>query len=356
MLDKITELSHEFGTSEYIQGGGGNSSVKNKETLWIKPSGTTMADLTRDMFVAIDRAKLAKIYDAKLPAETSARESMVNEMMMAAMYPYSSGRPSVESLLHDSFAASYVMHTHPQLVNGMACAKNGAELCRRLFPEAMWAEYVDPGYTLSIAVRKQIKDYVVRTGKESEVVIIENHGIFVACDSAQGVKRTYKNLMSRLRKEYKKENVSTILKMGLPPSDAVKKEMAETLKRLMGAEAAVMCASGRFKVAEGPLTPDHVVFMKSYPFVGDPTPKTISAFKSKNGYFPRVISTKTGVFTVGTNERNADVTMKLAKDGALVEQLAGAFGGVKYMNEKARIFIENWEMEVYRQKVVAGQA
>jgi rhamnose utilization protein RhaD (predicted bifunctional aldolase and dehydrogenase) len=356
MLDKLTQLSHEFGTTEYIQGGGGNSSAKNKETLWIKPSGTTMSELTREMFVAIDRTKLARVLEAKLPAAWSAREAAVTEMMMAAMYPYSTGRPSVESLLHDSFAATFVVHTHPQLVNGMTCAKNGAEVCKRLFPDALWVEYADPGYTLSIVVRKHIKDYVARKGREPEMVIIENHGIFVACDTAQGLRKIYKNVMGTLRKEYKKEGVPTTIEVALPPSAEVKAETVETLKRLMKAEAEFICSSGSFKVPAGPLTPDHVVFMKSYPFMGEPTTKTMAAFKQKHAYLPRVISTEKGVFTTGTNERSTDAAMKLAKDGALVEQLTAAFGGVKYMSEKARTFIENWEVEVYRQKVVAGQA
>ena len=356
MLDKITALSHEFGTSEYIQGGGGNTSAKNKETLWIKPSGTTLGDIKKEMFVAMDRSKLARICDTKMPANASAREETVKDMMMAAMYPYASGRPSVEALLHDSFNAKFVVHTHPALLNGLTCAKNGEAVCKKLFPEALWAEYVDPGYTLSVAVRKLIKDFIAKKGHEPEMVIIENHGIFVAGETAEHIEKLYKTLMSTLRKEYKKAGVSTHLEIGMPPSAEVKKEMDALLKRLMGDEAAVLCSSGAYNVCAGPLTPDHVVFMKSYPLIGEPSSKVVSAFKTKNGYFPKVISVKGGVFTVGTSEKNADLTMKLAKDGALVEQLTAAFGGVKYMTEKARTFIENWEVEVYRQKVAAGKA
>ncbi|MDK2858172.1 MAG: hypothetical protein PWQ89_1291, partial [Verrucomicrobiota bacterium] len=36
-LKTIVELSHEFGTADYVKGGGGNTSVKNAATLWVKP-------------------------------------------------------------------------------------------------------------------------------------------------------------------------------------------------------------------------------------------------------------------------------------------------------------------------------
>ena len=44
-LQTIVELSHEFGTPEYVKGGGGNTSYKDESTLWVKPSGTTLAGL-----------------------------------------------------------------------------------------------------------------------------------------------------------------------------------------------------------------------------------------------------------------------------------------------------------------------
>lgn len=44
-LKTITELSHEFGSDDFVKGGGGNTSCKTTETLWVKPSGTTLGGL-----------------------------------------------------------------------------------------------------------------------------------------------------------------------------------------------------------------------------------------------------------------------------------------------------------------------
>jgi len=356
MLDKITELSHEFGTPEYVKGGGGNTSAKNKETLWIKPSGTTLAELTKESFIAMDRAKIARLYDVKPPADSSAREALVTNMMMEAMFPYSSGRPSVESPLHNSFNATFVVHTHPPLINGMTCAKNGSEVCRKLFPEALWVDYVDPGFTLCMVVRNKINEYSAAKGHEPEMVFIGNHGIFVAGNTVVAIRKTFKTVMTTLRREYKKAGVSTSLSAGIPPSAVAQEEMSSLLRRLMKAEGEAVCASGTFKVCLGPLTPDHVVFMKAYPLAEQPSVKNMSAFRKAHGYLPRVISAGGAVYTAGVKEKDAELLMQFAKDGALVEQLAEAFGGVNYMTEASRTFIENWEMETYRKKVALGQA
>ncbi len=37
LLEIITGLSHEFGTVDYVRGGGGNTSAKDGDTLWVGP-------------------------------------------------------------------------------------------------------------------------------------------------------------------------------------------------------------------------------------------------------------------------------------------------------------------------------
>ena len=106
ILDAITELSHEFGSTDYVKGGGGNTSCKDVDTLWVKPSGTTLAAMTSETFVALDRAKIAPLFAAATPADPAAREALVKDIMAAAVKPGSSGRPSVEAPLHESHAIS----------------------------------------------------------------------------------------------------------------------------------------------------------------------------------------------------------------------------------------------------------
>ena len=210
LLDVITQLSHEFGTADYVKGGGGNTSVKTADTLWVKPSGTTLAGLTPQTFVAIDRAKLGRLYTTTIPAESHARETLVKDLMAAAVKPGSTGRPSVEAPLHDILQGTFVVHTHPALVNGLTCAKQGAAACARLFPDALWIPYIDPGFTLCMDVRRRLKG--------QKLVILENHGIFVAGDTAEEIRATYRRVSDALRAEYAKAGIPTDLKIGQIPA------------------------------------------------------------------------------------------------------------------------------------------
>ena len=136
----------------------------------------------------MDRKKLAELYTMELPFEPTARELLVKNITVSAVKPKSTGRPSVEALLHDSLNAKYVVHTHLAIVNGMTCAAAGKHAFRRLFPDALWVEYTDPGYTLCIKVREEIRNYEHSKGFHPNVIFLENHGLLVGHNSPEDVK------------------------------------------------------------------------------------------------------------------------------------------------------------------------
>ncbi|MBU4461028.1 MAG: class II aldolase/adducin family protein [Verrucomicrobia bacterium] len=353
LLKTIIELSHEFGTPQYVKGGGGNTSAKNADTMWVKPSGTTLAGLTAATMVAMDRAKLGRLYGVPAPSAPAAREALVKDMMAAAVRPDSKGRPSVEAPLHDTFSTRYVVHTHPALVNGMACARDGEAVCRRLFPDALWMPYVDPGYTLCMEVRKALRARIARDGREPGLLFLENHGVFVAADTAAGIREAYGRVMKALAAEYRTAGVSTILKAGVAPDAAAVAAMTRQLQASLGRDAAGVAAGGAIPVPAGPISPDHIVYSKSYPLRVTPTAGSAAQYRAKYGYAPKVVVASGAVWGIGTTAKNAALALEFAQDGALVEQLAVAFGGIRYLADRARDFIDNWEVESYRQQVAA---
>ena len=179
-LKIIADLSNKYGSNAaFVLAGGGNTSVKNENFLWVKPSGTSLATITENQFLKMERAKLQSLFEQNYPENSSEREAMVKEIMLAAIAPGHSGRPSVEAPLHNIFEAKFVVHTHPAAVNGMTCSVKAEETCKRLFPDALWVEYIDPGYTLAAGVKSRLDEYKSKHGKQPAVVFLQNHGVFV---------------------------------------------------------------------------------------------------------------------------------------------------------------------------------
>jgi len=347
LLRTITELSHEFGTGDYVKGGGGNTSCKDADTVWVKPSGTTLGGLSPEAFVALDREKLDQLYAATPPDDPSGREAFVKDMMMAAVRGDSRGRPSVEAPLHNTFDETFVVHTHPTLVNGMTCGKNGEAACRDLFPDALWIGYTDPGFTLCMVVRDALLEWDAVPGDEARVVFLENHGVFVAANSPEGIREAYAGIIGKLRDAYAAAGVAT----HLDPSGPASVDVAALLGCLKRDSDVFVDVCGPQPVATGPVTPDHIVYSKAFPLTGELSEAAVRGYTDKHGYPPKVIATDRGIVAVGTSEKDAALTLEMARDGGLVIQLAEAFGGIRFMTDRAYLFIENWEVESYRRKV-----
>ncbi|MDD3512089.1 MAG: class II aldolase/adducin family protein, partial [Fermentimonas sp.] len=58
-IDELIEISQFYGRdNRFVIAGGGNTSYKNNEKIWVKASGASLATITEDGFAILDRAML----------------------------------------------------------------------------------------------------------------------------------------------------------------------------------------------------------------------------------------------------------------------------------------------------------
>ncbi|MFA6568539.1 MAG: SDR family NAD(P)-dependent oxidoreductase [Victivallales bacterium] len=354
-LNIIAELSRLYGTdARFVLAGGGNTSYKDEENLYIKPSGIALADMTEKDFVKMDRKKVREVFSIVPPVDAGERETFVKRVMENAVCHDSSGRPSVEAPLHEAMDSAFVVHLHPAFVNGMTCGLDGKKRCGELFPDSLWIDYVDPGYSLAVCVEKEIAKFAEERNCQPEVIFIQNHGVFIGSDNHEGIRRHYSSIMEKLESAYKDAGVATTLETGNKNIETVLALSPKLRGWLSNDNSRMMVKSSEpFNVTQGPLTPDHIVYAKSFSLVNDiPDFVSLSRFSEKNGYKPLVVSVpKKAVFCAAKSLKDARTVELLARDAALVQQLTYAFGGPNYLPEKSYKFIENWEVESYRKKV-----
>ena len=61
-INELIEISRFYGNNkEYVIAGGGNTSFKDEQTIWIKASGQPLADLDENGLVALEQGKTAVI-------------------------------------------------------------------------------------------------------------------------------------------------------------------------------------------------------------------------------------------------------------------------------------------------------
>ncbi len=362
-LQALVGLSNRYGKNpEIVLAGGGNTSYKDARYLYIKASGTTLADITESGFVKMDRARLAQMWETEYPADNDAREAAVLADLMAARVE-DPKRPSVETLLHDLFPQAYVVHTHPALVNGLTCSAEGEAAMRRLFgEEAIWVPATMPGYVLAQDVRARIAAYENATGRKADLVFLQNHGIFVAAETPDEVAQKMDAVMSTLRSAVVREPDLAPLAMG-PGAAAIAQALSEAVG--VGAAAVRMGNNGEivrrtadadaFGKVNYAFTPDHMVYYKHSPLylpAGADVAGAVAVFAQQNGFLPKVCAAQgVGVFCLGTDEKDAARVEALFWDTLKIAAYAESFGGGQFMPKWLVDFIANWEVEQYRKQV-----
>lgn len=372
-IDDLIAISRKFGQdSRFVIAGGGNTSYKDENRLWVKASGHALATITEDGFAVLDRTLLNEMGEKAYNEDTAIREEQVkNDLAVACVTK--DRRPSVETSLHNCMGFAFVVHLHPTLVNGLMCSANAEAVCGEIFPEALYIEYTDPGYTLFKKVYDRINAYKAANGKEPQVIFLQNHGIFVGGDTTAEIEGIYSEILGKLEAKVAAlpEGGSEVSPTVTDVIPAIRQMLSrsgrglKTLKVTKNALVDYFLDGSREKIA-APFTPDIIVYCKSaYIFIDAESDEEIlkqaeekiEAFAAEKGYTPKVLLIKgIGLVAVGDNSKNAQIITDVFTDAMKVAFYAQSFGGEHPM-EKAWIdFIDNWEVENYRRKVAAGSS
>lgn len=366
-LQKLIDISRKYGSdSRYVIAGGGNTSYKTADRLWVKASGHALATIGEDGFAVLDRSGLAPMGEKAYSADPAVREAQVKEDLAAACIT-KDRRPSVETSLHDCIDWKFVVHLHPTLVNGLMCSVQAAEKCAELFPEALYIEYTDPGYTLFKKVHDRIKLYTGTHGRQPQLIFLQNHGVFAGADSCEGIDALYEGVMARLETcvkplpEGENEPPDGVTEF-LPVVRQVLSRAGRSLKTLtLTSNALTDWALENFGKVAAPFSPDAIVYCKSDYLVlkadAARAEAAIEAYVKEHGDTPRVLLVEgMGLVAVGDHARQAGIVTEVFLDAVKVAFYAQAFGGEHAMEPDWIQFIDNWEVENYRRKVAAGTA
>jgi rhamnose utilization protein RhaD (predicted bifunctional aldolase and dehydrogenase)/NAD(P)-dependent dehydrogenase (short-subunit alcohol dehydrogenase family) len=395
-LEVIVKLSRFFGSDpSMVLAGGGNTSCKSADFLYVKGSGTALATMARDGFVRMDRKKLSELANATLDEDPQTRESQFQEWIRRARCePEKNQRPSVEVLLHHLVPARYVVHSHATIANTLTCHAGGQALAEQVFgDDIVWVPYVDPGFVLAQTLKQALEDYRARTGREQpKAILMANHGLLVAGDEPSAIRANTDEILqkiaARLGDDWQTNSIGKVTRVG--HANGLVRRIGPALRALLAEDPTgplkvvtfddsdtalglIGTAVGRAMACAGPLTPDQIVYCNSFPLWfepkdGEDEDALISRLRGalaeharETRVSPKVVLLQgVGLFAAGDDFKMANTTREVYLDAIKVmagaTRLASGPGGVSYLTNRQRLFIEHWESEVYRKKVAAASA
>ena len=177
LLREFVRMSQSVGSRpDYVQGGGGNTSVKMDGLMAIKASGFRLDQVTET--------------DAYATVETATLRDVTVEHGLPPL------RPSVETGFH-ALLGRFVLHSHPVYANLALCSEKGSERLADLMTGYGWiaVPYINPGAALSAAIGERLQ-------ADTQVVFMQNHGLIVTADTADECLRIHDDVNMRIADSY----------------------------------------------------------------------------------------------------------------------------------------------------------
>jgi ribulose-5-phosphate 4-epimerase/fuculose-1-phosphate aldolase len=158
LLDEYVELCRLIGGwTDWVQGVGGNCSIKKDNSLIIKKSGARIGDTTKDNGWVI--CSITKLKEKIVNNEENAEDTIISGV----------GKPSIESFMH-TIPARIVVHLHPSHMMSTLCSDHTLDMI----------PYVKPGIGLA---KKVLDEFRI----EKRVYLLQNHGIILCGDSINDI-------------------------------------------------------------------------------------------------------------------------------------------------------------------------
>lgn len=337
IISELIEISQYAGCrADYVQGGGGNTSVKEGDVMLIKASGYRLCDIGEQTgFVAVKYSIIKDYYlgvDVSQNKDFEKESKAITQSAIIATEGMPTLRPSVEVGFH-AILKKYVIHTHSIYTNLLTCCKEGQEIAKKLFAGKdfgyIFMPYIDPGFTLSVEMHKAIENYVKTNGGYPEVIFMQNHGIVVTGDYLERTKAINTEINEAVRNYFNLPDTMSAVKVEKQAEAYVSKTpFVEKCRQKVG-------ISKEFFV-KYPLCPDQLVYLNN----------TLALMPDK------MICQKDKIFYNCSLNEATVLEESLTAFLFVVTTIFDKGLTLSLMNQKDVDFINNWEAEKYRRTLV----
>lgn len=229
-----------------VQGPGGNVSLKDGGTMWIKASGTWLAHaLEKPIMVPVDLPALRAGLLADDPDAEACVAYVRNDLNPSGL------RPSIETSVHALMPQRVVVHVHCVETIAWAAQRNAAEALAGLLAGLRWrfVPYGKPGLSLARAMR-------AAAVQEADVVVLGNHGLVVAADSPAAASDLLDAVVERLRRPVRAAPAAQLAHLQRLARDTDYEAPDDAALHPVGTDPQSLAAA-----RAGSLYPDHVIFL-----------------------------------------------------------------------------------------------
>ncbi len=336
-LDALRTVSARIGADPALtQGAGGNTSLKDAGTLWIKASGTWLAHaLDSEIFVPVEIAPLLDAVRMVDPAAERAEQFVRQGQGLSGL------RPSIETTVHALMPHRVVLHVHCVNTIAHAVRTDPRATLEPLLHGLDWAliPYARPGLPLALAIAEH-------AARRPDVLILANHGLVVAAETVPDAEALLLEVSRRLHTPPRPSRPGDVVQL-----QALAASSAAASYRLPASEASHGVATDPVSLSVarcGSLYPDHVIFLGEGSTIAGPG-EEVAAVVARRGQAPvSIVFPGVGVLMRSDATSGSDAMARCLADVA-ARIPAGA--QLRALTPEEHRQLTNWDAEKYRQEL-----
>lgn len=246
LQSNLRDLSFYLGSNlDWVQGAGGNTSVKYNDTMLVKASGFWLSDAqNKNIFSCLNLNKLYDLIDKEYEDLSQAQMLQNNNK--------ENFRPSIETSLHALMPHKFVIHVHSTNVIASAVLKNCGKFFKENLGDVKWLliPYVRPGLPLTKKLKKL-------NAFNFDILILANHGLVIGGETKSKVIETLLYVEKKLSK-------STRFNFSKPDKKKLNHLIRSSNYKLPKYDLCHSLAMDEISLnllIKKPLYPDHIIFL-----------------------------------------------------------------------------------------------
>ncbi|MBF0239359.1 MAG: class II aldolase/adducin family protein [SAR324 cluster bacterium] len=195
-IQELIGLSQKYGqSSDWVQAGGGNTSLKHGTGISIKRSGIRLTDIHSEEDLISVSVATPEILDL-LNGAPEILEKKYDTLIQTRFNP-SAGRPSIELSFH-TMGYRYTVHTHPTLINLFGCSREGQTWLKEHadFHQSLCVPYCKPGILLTHAMWQELQVHQISCHPHTTILL--NHGLVITGDSPEVIDHETLRVLNQL--------------------------------------------------------------------------------------------------------------------------------------------------------------
>lgn len=331
----LCEASARIGADPlFVQGAGGNTSIKDGGILWIKASGTWLKNALRDdIMVPVAMAPLLAAVSEGNPAADTPQLFTVAEKNPAGL------RPSIETTVHALLPQRAVIHVHCVETIATVVRTDAEKLVAERLRGLNWAyvPYCKPGLALARAISARLKP-------QTDVLVLGNHGIVVAADTiaeAETLLRRVSGLLAQPVRAAPAADLAALQRLAAGSGY----RLPEFVEAHSTATDPLSCRLA----AAGSLYPDHIIFLGEGVAVAGPDDDAASvAARAQAASVRPMLILFPGKGVLVRNDANAGAEA-MTRCLANVTARLPADAPIRHLTTAEIAELLDWDAEKYRQ-------